>query len=193
MSNGLPECLEDNRVITIFATEIRKKKKGTGLFPSAFYSTMSNENQISTVEKLLLPLLTDDIFLIEIKVKPINNIKIFLDADGGLGIEKCIKINRALYKMMEEMGIYPDGDFSLEVSSPGIGEPLKKIRQYYKNKGRDVEVITADERTITGPLQEVTEENITVVSSEGKGKKLVVKEEVIPFEIIKQTKVLIKF
>jgi ribosome maturation factor RimP len=193
LSNGLPECLEDNRVITIFATEIRNKKKGTGLFPSAFYSTMSNENQISTVEKLLLPLLTDDIFLIEIKVKPINNIKIFLDADGGLGIEKCIKINRALYKMMEEMGIYPDGDFSLEVSSPGIGEPLKKIRQYYKNKGRDVEVITADERTITGPLQEVTEENITVVSSEGKGKKLVVKEEVIPFEIIKQTKVLIKF
>jgi ribosome maturation factor RimP len=185
--------LEDNRVITIFATEIRNRKKGTGLFPSAFYSTMSNENQISTVEKLLLPLLTDDIFLIEIKVKPINNIKIFLDADGGLGIEKCIKINRALYKMMEEMGIYPDGDFSLEVSSPGIGEPLKKVRQYHKNKGRDVEVITTDERTITGPMQEVTEENITVVTSEGKGKKLVVKEEVIPFEIIKQTKVLIKF
>lgn len=193
MSYGLPECLEDNTVITIFAMEKRNRKKGTGLFPSAFYSTMSNENQITTVEKLLLPLLTDDIFLIEIKVKPINNIKIFLDADGGLGIEKCIKINRALYKMMEEMGIYPDGDFSLEVSSPGIGEPLKKVRQYHKNKGRDVEVITTDERTITGPMQEVTEENITVVTSEGKGKKLVVKEEVIPFEIIKQTKVLIKF
>ena len=185
--------MEDRLDSVIFATEKRIRKKGTGLFPSAFYSIMSNENQITTVEKLLLPLLTDDIFLIEIKVKPINNIKIFLDADEGLGIERCIKVNRALYKMMEEMGIYPDGDFSLEVSSPGIGEPLKKVRQYLKNKGRDVEVITTDDRTITGPMQEVTEETIMVVTSEGKGKKLVVKEEVIPFEMIKQTKVLIKF
>lgn len=154
---------------------------------------MSSDNQITTVEKLLLPLLKDDIFLIEIKVKPTNNIKIFLDADGGLGIEKCIKINRALYKMMEEMGIYPDGDFSLEVSSPGIDEPLKKIRQYHKNKGRDVEVITLNERTITGPMQEVTAESITVITTAGKGKKMVITEEVIPFETIKQTKVLIKF
>ena len=69
----------------------------------------------------------------------------------------------------------------------------KKSTPIPQNKGRDVEVITTDERTITGPMQEVTEENITVVTSEGKGKKLVVKEEVIPFEIIKQTKVLIKF
>ena len=45
---------------------------------------MSSSNQIETVEKILQRLLTDDIFLIEIKVKPVNNIKIFLDADGGL-------------------------------------------------------------------------------------------------------------
>ena len=74
---------------------------------------MSRENQIETVQKLLQPLLVDDIFLVDIKIKPTNNIKIFLDADSGLGIEKCIKINRALYKIMEEMAIYPDGDFSL--------------------------------------------------------------------------------
>ena len=62
---------------------------------------MSRENQIETVQKLLLPLLPEDVFLVEIKIKPINNIKIYLDADAGLGIEKCIKINRALYKIME--------------------------------------------------------------------------------------------
>ena len=87
---------------------------------------MSSLNQVETVEKLLAPLLDGDIFLIEIKIKPINNFKIYLDADSGLGIEKCIKINRALYRQMEEMGLYPDGDFSLEVSSPGLGEPLKQ-------------------------------------------------------------------
>src|SRR5882762_2869555 len=99
---------------------------------------MSQDTQIQAVEKLIRPLLQDDIFLVSIKIKPTNNIKIYLDADNGLGIEKCIKINRALYKIMEEMGIYPDGDFSLEVSSPGIEEPLKLHRQYIKNTGREV-------------------------------------------------------
>ena len=142
---------------------------------------------------MLQPLLTDDIFLIEIKVKPTNNIKIFLDADSGLGIEKCIKINRALYRQMEEMGIYPDGDFSLEVSSPGIGEQLKKHRQYVKNIGRDVEVVSTEEVKTTGKLVAATEENITVETTEGKGKKAVTKNIDIPFGDIKQTKVLIKF
>jgi ribosome maturation factor RimP len=154
---------------------------------------MSTLNLIETVEKLLIPLLEEDIFLIEIKVKPINNIKIYLDADAGLGIERCIKINRALYKIMEEMGFFPEGDFSLEVSSPGIGEPLKQHRQYIKNKGREVEVVLTDDNKITGKLIEVSEENITVETMEGKGKKLVISNVDILFSNIKQTKVLIKF
>ncbi len=186
-------CLADTYRYYIFATEKRNKKKGTGLFPSAFYITMSSFNLIETVQKLLSPLLEEDIFLIEIKVKPINNIKIYLDADAGLGIERCIKINRALYKIMEEMGFFPEGDFSLEVSSPGIGEPLKQHRQYLKNVGRDVEVTLQDDTKVTGTLQEAAENTITVVTTEGKGKKLVVKNEEIEFENIKQTKVLIKF
>ncbi len=188
-----PYCLADSVRFYIFAAEKRNRKKGTGLFPSAFYSIMSSLNLIETVQKLLIPLLEEDIFLIEIKVKPINNIKIYLDADGGLGIERCIKINRALYKIMEEMGFFPDGDFSLEVSSPGIGEPLKQQRQYVKNKGREVEVVLADDTKITGKLLEVTEEMITVETTEGKGKKLLLKNEEIPISNIKQTKVLIKF
>lgn len=138
-------------------------------------------------------LLEDDIFLVEIKVKPINNIKIYLDADSGLGIEKCIRINRALYRIMEEMGLYPDGDFSLEVSSPGIGEPLKLYRQYQKNKGREVEIVTSDDRKLTGKMIEVNEETLTLETLEGKGKKQVAKTEDIPFSNIKQTKVQIKF
>ncbi len=46
---------------------------------------------------------------------------------------------------MEEMGIYPDGDYSLEVSSPGTEEPFKLHRQYVKNIGRDVELTLNDE------------------------------------------------
>ena len=165
--------------------------KGTKTFPSSF--TMIEQTQIQTIEKLITPLLVDDIFLVSIKVKPINNYKIYLDADGGLGIEKCIKINRALYKIMEEMGMYPEGDFSLEVSSPGIDEPLKLLRQYKKNIGRGVEVTTNNEEKKEGLLKDATDEAITIEQTEGKGKKAVTVNTVINFEDIKQTKVLIKF
>lgn len=79
----------------------KKQLKGTVAFPSSFI--MTQDTQIQAVEKLITPLLNEDIFLVSIKIKPTNNFKIFLDADSGLGIDKCIKINRALYKIMEEM------------------------------------------------------------------------------------------
>ncbi|MEI7965619.1 MAG: ribosome maturation factor [Chitinophagaceae bacterium] len=165
--------------------------KGTGSFPSSF--TMTQDTQIQAVEKLIGPLLTDDIFLVSMKVKPTNNIKIYLDADGGLGIEKCIKINRALYKIMEEMGMYPDGDFSLEVSSPGLDEPLKLHRQYLKNIGRPVEILLNDDTKMEGKLMEVGELELSIEFIEGKGKKAIVKKETIAFADIKQTKIQIKF
>ncbi len=154
---------------------------------------MDGNYQIKTVLNLLEPMLIDDLFLVEIKVKPVNNIKIFLDADSGLGIEKCIKINRRLYRTMEEMELYPEGDFSLEVSSPGLSEPLKMHRQYLKNIGREVEVTKNDDSKVTGELKEVTEENITLTYTEGKGKKAEVKVEVVAMEDVKQTIVQINF
>jgi ribosome maturation factor RimP len=154
---------------------------------------MSTETQIETIKKLLEPLLEDDIFLVDIRIRPTNNIKIYLDADGGLGIEKCIKVNRALYKQLEEAVLYADGDFSLEISSPGIDEPLKLLRQYHKNLGRNVEVITTDGNRREGKLTAVDDNGISIEYTEGKGKKAVVQQLQIPFTDIKQTKVLIKF
>ncbi|MCH5690170.1 hypothetical protein LWM68_41640 [Niabella sp. W65] len=71
-------------------------------------------------------------FLVEVKIKPTNNIKVFIDGDHGVGIDDLVKYNRALYKELEEAAIFPEGDFSLEVSSAGLGEPLKMHRQYIK-------------------------------------------------------------
>jgi ribosome maturation factor RimP len=165
--------------------------KGTVAFPSSFI--MTQDTQIQTVERLIKPLLNEDVFLVSIKIKPTNNFKIYLDADSGLGIEKCIRINRALYKIMEEMGMYPDGDFSLEVSSPGLDESLKLLRQYKKNIGRDVEVTLNNEAVKAGKLTTVTDESITLEYTEGKGKKAIVKNDEILFNEIRQTKVQIKF
>src|SRR5690349_23707075 len=75
-------------------------------------------------------------FLVEVRIKPTNNIKVFIDADEGIMLSTLIDYNRKLYKILEESGMFPADDFSLEVSSPGLDEPLKKQRQYKKNVGR---------------------------------------------------------
>ena len=143
------------------------------------------------VGKLLLE--TEDVFLVSVRIKPTNNIKVFLDADAGLNIDKCVKINRAMYRIIEEEGWYPDGNFSLEVSSPGIDEPLQLNRQYKKNIGRRVEVTTHDEAKQEGKLLTVSEETMTIEYMEGKNKKAVIVTKEIPFDQVKQTIVLIAF
>ncbi len=155
----------------------------------------NTSTSIQAIEALIAKLLSDseDIFLVSLRIKPTNNIKVFLDADAGLNIDKCVKINRAMYRTMEEEGWYPDGNFSLEVSSPGIDEPLKLIRQYKKNIGRNVEVTMNDETKLEGKLLAVLEESITIEFTEGKNKKAVIVTKEIPFNQVKQTIVLIAF
>jgi ribosome maturation factor RimP len=181
--------LVNNNILPIFATGTKKQMKGTEAFPSSFI--MNAETQ--TIEQLLHPLLVDDIFLISVKIKPTNNYKVYIDADSGLGIEKCTRINRALYKQIEETGLHPDGNFSLEVSSPGVDEPLKLLRQYKKNIGRNVEVVMIDGQKKEGKLKEAADDFITIEQTTGKGKKTVTANVVIAVNDIKQTTVQIKF
>jgi len=171
-----------------------KLKKGTSTFPSSFTMTQDTTS-IQAIETLVGQLLseTEDTFLVSVRIKPTNNIKVFLDADSGLSIDKCVKINRAMYRTIEEKGWYPDGNFSLEVSSPGIEEPLKMIRQYKKNIGRKVEVILNDDTKQEGKLLEANENLIQLEYTEGKNKKAVTVVKEIPFDQIKQTTVLIAF
>lgn len=149
----------------------------------------------SQLEALVLEILEPDpsYFLVEIRIKPTNNIKVFLDGDNGISIEKCIAVNRAMYKRLEGSGMFPEDDFSLEVSSPGLDEPLKLFRQYVKNKGRKVEVIQKDGLKIEGKMLEVTPESIEVEEIKGKNKKQEIIRHVIPFESVKSTKIQIVF
>lgn len=144
------------------------------------------------IESLLAPLLEEtDMFLISIKIKPTNNIKVFLDADSGLSIQKCASVNRKLRAAIEEQGWFPEGDFSLEVSSPGVDEPLLQQRQYRKNIGRTVEVTPLEGKEITGVLKEVGEDGIILEVKDAKKKETSLVE--IPLAGIKKTVVQITF
>ncbi len=156
---------------------------------------MNTEPQIKALEQKMESIIAGepDLFLVEIRIKPTNNIKIFIDGDQGISIEKLVQYNRRLYKQLEEENLYPNGDFSLEVSSPGLDEPLKLQRQYLKNIGRFVEITGKDGSKIEGKLTGATEQQITVEEQKGKGKKMEIVQHGIPFENIKATKIQIKF
>ena len=149
------------------------------------------ETPVQAIEQMIQDLLANDpaYFLVEIKIKPTNNVKVFLDGDQGVTIEKCISWNRALYRKIEEVNLFPNGDFSLEVSSPGVDEPLKLYRQYKKNIGRPVEVILKDGIKVTGKMLDVQQDAITVEETKGKNKKKEVIQHVFLFDNIKSTKI----
>jgi len=156
---------------------------------------MSTEGQIQALEQKIKTLIEHepDIFLVEIRIKPTNNVKVFLDSDNGMSLDRLIQYNRKLYRDLEENSFFPGGDFSLEVSSPGLEEPLKLRRQYLKNVGRFVEVTHPDGAKTEGKLLQVNETEIMVEEEKGKGKKKEVVQHIIPFENIKTTKIQIKF
>src|SRR5436190_12334203 len=154
---------------------------------------MNSENQLLAVEQKLSELLTElpGYFLVEISVKPTNNIKVFMDADQGAAIDQLSRINRALYKWVEE-NLFPNGDFSIEVSSPGLDEPLKLDRQYQKNIGRMVEIVLKNGLKKEGKLLSVSENEIVIEEERGKGKKKETIQHIILKEEIKSTKIQIK-
>lgn len=156
---------------------------------------MDQTSLIKTLESRTLDLIEaeKDLFLVDIRIKPTNNIKIYIDGDQGVSVDKLVSYNRKLYRQLEEEGLFPNGDFSLELSSPGLDEPLKLHRQYIKNIGRPVEVVLLEGPKLEGTLKAVTETQIEIETVKGKGKKAVTELQAVPFSTIKTTKVQIKF
>jgi ribosome maturation factor RimP len=149
--------------------------------------------------ELLQPYLEDDrIFIVEVKVgegKIRQTITILLDTDEGIKIEECASISRRLAHFIETNELIKDA-YNLEVSSPGIDQPLLLKRQYVKNIGRSLKLQLVDGGEKIGALENVTDEGIVFKEEpkKSKGKKVVLIESLtIAFENIKQAKVQISF
>lgn len=156
---------------------------------------MQTEDLIRIVSEKVNSLLANHLshFLVEVRIKPTNNVKVFIDADEGVVLSDLIDYNRKLYKQLEESSLFPNGDFSLEVSSPGLDEPLKLFRQYKKNIGRFIDITLNDSSKKEGKLIDATEDGVVIETETGKGKKKEIKQESILFDQIKNTKIQVKF
>ncbi|RZK60568.1 MAG: ribosome assembly cofactor RimP [Pedobacter sp.] len=134
-----------------------------------------------------------ELFLVSLKMLPNNKLIIHVDGDEGISIQDCAAISRHVGFQLEEENTIEKA-YNLEVSSPGVGEPLLLNRQYHKNIGRDLSVKLADGKVKEGKLLAVNDAAITIEEKvKEKGKKVQLIEAQIEFNNIVETKVLISF
>jgi len=122
-----------------------------------------------------------DIFVVDATVRPGNMIMIEVDRPEGISIDECVEISRYLERQLDR----DEEDFSLEVSSPGLGTPFKVMQQYEKNVGGEVEVVLKDGTKKSGKLDSVSAAGITMIA----GGKTVE----IGFDDMKTTKTVVTF
>ena len=162
--------------------------------PLCFYShlVMLVENR---VKELIEEKISDrpELFLVEVKMLPNNKLIIHVDGDEGISIQDCAAISRHVGFHLEEENT-KEKAYNLEVSSPGVGEPLKLTRQYRKNVGRDLGVKLKDGIQKEGKLLSVDDNGIVIQESKKeKGKKAELVDTSLGFDQIIETKVLISF
>ncbi len=154
---------------------------------------MITENQIRALigEKIK----DTDYYILDLQIKPGNNIVVELEGMGPVSISDCVDISRQIEHNLDREA----EDFSLQVSSPGLDKPLRDYRQYIKNIGRSLKVKIEDGKELEGKLAAADEEKITLQTSrkervEGKKKKIVIEEDhVLTYPEIKQAKIKINF
>ncbi len=136
------------------------------------------------------------LFLVEWSISADNAIQVLVDGDQGLSIDEIVRISRHVEHNLDR----EEADFSLNVSSAGVGSPLTIPRQYKKNIGRTLKVTkTEGGKDLEGELVSADEEFITLkwMAREpkpvGKGKHDVEKEEKVQYTDIKKAIVKITF
>lgn len=134
-------------------------------------------------------------FPVEVSVDGDNNIKVEIDSMGPIDIDYCVTLSRAI----EEAFPRDDEDYELEVGSAGLTSPLKVRRQYDKNIGSEVEVLTADGRKLRGLLAAAGDDSFTLrigekVRHEGAKRPVVELRDIeIPYSEARRVECLLEF
>ena len=101
-------------------------------------------------------------FLVTLKVSKDNIIDVALDSDEDITINDCVAVNDAVLAAFDR----DEGeDYELTVGSYGITSPLLLPRQYRKNIGYEVEVLTADGRKLKGVIADADDEGFTLTTT----------------------------
>jgi ribosome maturation factor RimP len=122
-----------------------------------------------------------DTFVVEVTVKAGNSIRVHVDRPDGISIDECVQVSRFLNESLDR----DLEDYSLEVSSPGLGGPLRVKQQYEKYLGRPIDVLFSDGIRTSGKLLSVADEGFVLNGKDG--------EQEISFNEVKTVKAIISF
>lgn len=132
------------------------------------------EEYEAKVEAFLLPLMEEHRFeLVDVEyIKEAGNwyLRAYIDKEGGIAVDDCEVISRLLGAWLDEKDFIADS-YILEVSSPGLGRPLKKEKDFVRNMGKSVDIRLYKQldgqKEFTGDLKSYDKQTVTIVTEEG--------------------------
>lgn len=136
---------------------------------------MNRSEYEKRTEELLLPILAGHGFeLVDVEfVKEGSSwyLRSYIDKPGGISIDDCETVSRALEKALDEEDFISEA-YVLEVSSPGLGRPLKKEKDYVRNEGREIDLrfykSFEHEKELRGVLTSWTKDSVTIQTEDGR-------------------------
>lgn len=134
-------------------------------------------------------------YLVDLNITNDNRISVEIDAFEGVEIDFCAELSRYVESTLDR----EVEDFELQVGSAGLTEPFKVLKQYEKNIGNEVEVLTKAGKKLSGILTEANETNFILQiekteKPEGSKRKITVQEDItFNYSDIKYTKYIIRF
>lgn len=133
-----------------------------------------------------------DRFIVAVRVLSGNRIRVFVDALSGMTVRDCVEISRHIEGNLDR----EQEDFALEVSTPGLTEPLSHPMQFVKNVGRSIKVNTMEGVSLKGEVLAADNGEVTIMPETKKKPK---KNEELPGPVvirldqIKEAKTVISF
>ena len=131
-----------------------------------------------------------DLYVFEVNVKNGNLIIVTIDSDKVVTIDNCIALSRAIEKSLDR----DIEDFELRVTSFGADSPLKFLRQYKKNIGRELDIKMKDDTNEKGKLIEVNRDSIIIERIFNKKKSEEIEtNRILKFDDIKEARIILSF
>ena len=128
-------------------------------------------------EELILPIVEGNGFeLVDVEyVKEGSNwyLRAYIDKPGGIAVDDCEVVSRAFSEILDRED-YIEDTYIFEVSSPGLGRPLKKEKDFKRSLGEEVEIRTYRaidrQKEFTGILKSYDKDTVTIEYEDGEPK-----------------------
>ena len=132
------------------------------------------EQYEAKTEAFLLPLMEEyrfELVDVEYVKEAVNcNLRAYIDKEGGFTVDDCETVRRRLSDWLDKEDFIEDS-YILEVSSPGLGRPLKKEKDFVRNKGKEVDIklyrAIDRQKDFTGILTDFDKDTVTITMGDG--------------------------